>query len=235
MGTRRHSEATRRAGAALARLLGADQAAKVMGVDRTTLRDWVKLYPSEDDWSVVSELAGAQLVERLARGEIRDPKALAVVKGVAERNRRAAELIARREAKREAEQAEPEADPVQAAVDALRDDQQDLVAAQVNLELQRRLSPKHEPSVTQGDDQQRVLDWMAAIAAMSERKVAAELKRAQRALEKLHQREAPKPAEKLPRRVQTPAAAQNEPIRLDAFRNPQVPEDHNHPTWRPLR
>lgn len=104
----RHSLSTQLSGAALGRVLSVDQAAAILGVDRNSVRRWMRDHPAEDDWHIIEQMAGAQLVERVAKGQVKSARDLAVLKGVAGRNRRAQELIARRDARRA--QADAEAD-----------------------------------------------------------------------------------------------------------------------------
>ena len=98
---RRHSRATQLAGAALGRILSVDQAASMLGVDRNSIRRWMGEHPATDDWDTIEELAGAQLVERMAKGLIKNPAHLATIKGIAGRNVRVRELIAERKRRHE--------------------------------------------------------------------------------------------------------------------------------------
>ncbi|MFN2417498.1 MAG: hypothetical protein ABR593_01055 [Candidatus Limnocylindria bacterium] len=71
---RTHSQVRRLSGAAFSRVLGVDAAASMLGVDRNTIRRWVGQYPAEDDWRIIEEMAGAQLMERMARGLVTSPR-----------------------------------------------------------------------------------------------------------------------------------------------------------------
>ncbi len=102
---RTHSKAVKIAATVLARLAGKQAASDAFGIDRRTIRGWVKHEDvPADSWAALDELAGAQLLERVARGQVTNPTTLATARGIASRNRRNAELMARRE---EAEQPAP--------------------------------------------------------------------------------------------------------------------------------
>jgi hypothetical protein len=110
----------------------------MLGVDRNSIRRWMKDHPPDDDWQVVEAMAGAQLMERMAKGEIRSPRDLAIIKGIAGRNIRAKELIARREARREDAEKLPEPSPMRKAVDRLDNLRGRLFADEIRLALARR-------------------------------------------------------------------------------------------------
>lgn len=185
MPVRRVPLAKRLAGAALGRLISVDQAAKLLGVDKGSIRAWMGDHPGGDDWATLSELAGAQLTERLARGEIRDPRTLAVVKGVADRNVRYSTLIARREQRRAAEQAEPEPTPDlawRAAFDQLDEPRASLMGAQMRRDvLDRRerqeagAAQEPEPEEDDAAWHQRMLEWVERTAALSDHEVRDQL------------------------------------------------------------
>lgn len=96
----RHSLGTQLSGAALGRVLSVDQAASMLGVDRNSIRRWMREHPADDDWQIIERMAGAQLVERVAKGLVKSARDLATILGIAGRNVRAKELIALREARR---------------------------------------------------------------------------------------------------------------------------------------
>ena len=101
MSGRHHSKAVKLGATVLARLAGEQAAAETFGIDRRTIRGWLKNEDvPTDSWAALDDLAGAQLLERVARGEVRNPTTLATVRGIASRNRRYAELIAKREERR---------------------------------------------------------------------------------------------------------------------------------------
>jgi hypothetical protein len=97
-GGRHHCKAVKLAASVLAGLAGELAASDTFGIDRRTIRGWVK---HEDvptgSWAALDELAGAQLLERVARGEVTNGTILATVRGIASRNRGYTGLIARRE------------------------------------------------------------------------------------------------------------------------------------------
>jgi hypothetical protein len=103
---RSYSLSQKLAGAALARQLGAGAAASQLKVDKRTVQRWLKAAP-EDGWTLARDLAQARLQEHLATGKVA-PSQLATIAGIADRNVRYAQLIARREASREAAAAEAE-------------------------------------------------------------------------------------------------------------------------------
>lgn len=102
MSGRHHSKAVKLAATVLARLAGEQAASDTFGIDRRTIRGWVKHddVPT-DSWAALDELAGVQLLEKVARGQVTNPATLATVRGIASRNRRYAEVIAERKARRE--------------------------------------------------------------------------------------------------------------------------------------
>jgi hypothetical protein len=95
-------------------------------------------HPANNDWRIIEEMAGAQLMERMARGEIRSPRDLATIKGIAGRNVRVEQAIARREARREAEPEAEEPSPIRVQLDRLDTRRQRLLADELRQELERR-------------------------------------------------------------------------------------------------
>jgi len=73
------------AGAALAKLKGADAAAAELKVDKRTIRRWLKAAP-EDGWELARDLAQARLQEALATRKV-SPTQLATIAGIAEPQR----------------------------------------------------------------------------------------------------------------------------------------------------
>lgn len=99
---RNHSKAVKLAATVLARLAGEQAASDTFGIDRRTIRGWVKHEDvPTDSWAALDELAGAQLLEKVARGEVKNPATLATVRGIASRNRRYAEVIAERKGRQD--------------------------------------------------------------------------------------------------------------------------------------
>ena len=91
---RHHSKAVKVAATVLARLAGEQAASDTFGIDRRTIRGWVKHEDvPTDSWAALDELAGAQLLEKVARGQVTNASTLATVRGIASRNRRYAEVI----------------------------------------------------------------------------------------------------------------------------------------------
>ena len=110
------------------------------------------------------------------------PWRLATIAGIAERNVRFGELLRQREERSagEAEADQPPAkDPWQLALEALRDDQQHLVADLFHEEL-RTAPARSEAEVvplTEEQSQAALLAWVRKAAALSEKQVAAEMKK----------------------------------------------------------
>lgn len=173
----RHTLGTQLSGAALGRVLSVDQAASMLGVDRGSIRRWMRDHPAADDWQIIQQMAGAQLVERVAKGLVRSSRDLAIILGVAGRNVRAQQLIARREQRREQDaqpEEPPEPNPIKEALDALDPARQRLIRDVLILELRRRVdSPANEPARADPDDQ----SWrelIADVAARTDAEVEAE-------------------------------------------------------------
>jgi hypothetical protein len=186
----RHSLATQLSGAALGRVLGVDQAASMLGVDRNSIRRWMKNHPPDDDWRVVEELGGAQLVERMAKGEIRSPRDLAIIKGIAGRNLRARELIARREQRWAEEQAPEPPSPMQDAVQALSDEQRRMLVAEIDVLLEARsLGLEVGVQVPRPDAGLQVAEWFGVIASLPAEEVAERTEAAETRLREFHEQQ----------------------------------------------
>jgi hypothetical protein len=53
-----------------------------LSIDRRTIRGWVKHGDvPRDSWAALDELAGAQLLEKVARGQVTNATTLATVRG----------------------------------------------------------------------------------------------------------------------------------------------------------
>ena len=124
----------------LARLAGIDTAVDTFGIDRRTVRGWVKGEPPPDDqWTAVRDVLLARGAELAAKGETKGLVQTLTAAGISERNVRYGQLIARREARREQADAPAEANPVRAAIDALDDSRRRLMRDILDAELGARV------------------------------------------------------------------------------------------------
>ena len=70
----------------MARIAREVAASEAFGVDRRTVRAWVTNEDvSADSWAALDELAVAQLLEKVARGQVTNATTLATVRGIASR------------------------------------------------------------------------------------------------------------------------------------------------------
>lgn len=177
MAGRVYSRVQQLAGAALARLKGADAAASELSTDKRTVRRWLAKAP--EGWELTRDLAHARLQEQLASGKL-NAVTLATVAGIGDRNLRYGELIRRREARRAEEQPEPEQpNPVREALAALDNDHRrlvvmwmDTIEIEEELALQRGEEPRRPPDDSE-DSEAQMLAWVAGIAALTVEEVAA--------------------------------------------------------------
>lgn len=164
---RHHSKAVKIAATVLARLAGEQAASDTFGVDRRTIRGWVKRddVPT-DSWAALDELAGAQLLEKVARGQVTNPATLATVRGIASRNRRYSELISRREARRAADELPeqpPERTPMQQQIDRLDDKRRMLWTCEIDAEMEDRAYQGENPPPPTGTlNDVEGLAWLSA-------------------------------------------------------------------------
>jgi hypothetical protein len=140
MPNRTYSMVTKLAGAALAKVKGADAAAAELRVDKRTVARWLNAAP-EDGWTLARDLAQARLQEQLATGKL-SASMLATVAGIADRNVRYGELLRQREARKAAEaETEPQEDADSAAfhrlVDSVPPERIRLLADALRLDMQR--------------------------------------------------------------------------------------------------
>lgn len=212
-------------------------------------------YPADNDWRIIEQMAGAQLAERLARGQVTSARDLATVQGIAGRNVRVAELIERREARSDVEQAPPPPEPLREQLDRLDSRRQRLVADTLRHELDRRAANADpEPSEIPEDDFiERVTAWVDELLSRSDAEIDAEqseLTAARRDQEAEHRarldaamaarRPAP-PEDRLASAInvtprETPDAGRLAPERPHPPRQPSMvtTEDQDHPSWRRL-
>ena len=149
----------------------------MLGVDRNSIRRWMRAHPSNDDWRIIERMAGAQLVERVAKGLVKSSRDLATILGIAGRNVRAQELIARRDARREeAEQPTPvdaEQAAIREALDLLSPAQKRMFRNELDVEMKRRAYPDAEATAPRSDeDALSLLEFVQHIAALPDDVVA---------------------------------------------------------------
>jgi hypothetical protein len=213
---RHHSKAVKLAATVLARLAGEQAASDAFGIDRRTIRGWVKHEDvPADSWAALDDLAGAQLLEKVARGQVTNATTLATVRGIASRNRRYAEVIARREARREEEQpTELEPSPVRVELDRLDGRRGRLMADMMRHELnEREVEDRHVPETGQvGDGIEAIRSMVDELLARTDEQVDAEIEeiKAQRI-----EREQRVDAQYAP---VAPSEAVDEPMRLPTAR-----------------
>jgi hypothetical protein len=121
--SRKHTRAAKLAAVVLARHSTLDEAASTFGIAKRSLARWMAtLDVPDDEWEAIEQTLLARASEMTARGEVRGLVQTLTGAGIASRNARNRELIARREARREAEQQPPEPeDPERLRFEQVRD------------------------------------------------------------------------------------------------------------------
>lgn len=174
------SQARRLAGMALARVIGNNAAARTIGVEPKTVASWLEADPDSDHdeqaWRAAQALAQERMLTGLAKGDPRGLAAWATAAGIASRNVRYSQLIARREQRREAEkpaEPEPEAEWL-TALDALDEVRTDLYAAKLRVELAKvRAGEPGDPESWQDDA--AMLAHIQRLQALSDNEVREQL------------------------------------------------------------
>lgn len=131
---KRHTDATKLSAIVLVKHAGAsvDDAAATLGVTPKAVREWIAADVPGDAWGDLERLFLAKAADRGGRDDTRGLPQLLTAAGIAARNVRYGQLIARREARKaeEAKAAEPEAmTPEQKAIAALPDDRRRWLAS----------------------------------------------------------------------------------------------------------
>lgn len=186
MTRRTYSKAERLSAVFLARQASIAEAATVLGIPVRNVERWhAEVELPADQWEAIEQTLLARASDMSARGETRGLVATLTGAGISARNRRYAELIRQREARQQAEP-EPQApDPFRAITDAMTDEQRALVRDAIDLTLRERQvedSPVPD-SRPEAEEEQALLDWLRAIAALTPEQVAAERATVRAALE----------------------------------------------------
>jgi hypothetical protein len=167
------SQARRLAGVALARIIGVKAAARALGVDPRSVSSWLDANADADHdeqaWQAAQALAQERMLAGLTKGDARGLTAWATAAGIASRNVRYAQLIARREQRRSAEQEQPaESEPPwRSKVDAMSWERHRLMSALIDLaDAQRTDEQTREMSEDEANAAMEA--WVDGIAALSE-------------------------------------------------------------------
>jgi hypothetical protein len=171
-----YTEADKLAAVFLAQQAGPEAAATALGIDPRSVRDWSKSITLPDDqWTAIRDVLIARGSVMAAKGTTTGLAATLTGAGIAERNVRYGQLIARRERRKAEEDKPPEPNPIRVQLDRLDVPRGRLMRDEIDaLALRRELGLDDCPESESSDEAHAeiVTAWVDDLLGMTDAQVA---------------------------------------------------------------